>query len=164
VIMFEKPDAPGRADDAPQFDYLTHLGSLLAIQVKDVQEDVETEYGLRSVIVADVHVIDASAQRVTEVFEDAWLFGTVLFSQMRAKRGRLVLGVLEQGDKRPGKKAPWRLGDATDEQEAAAVKALTSGPAPAEPQVAVTGVTEAGRQAVAAGSDVPPWERTAPPF
>lgn len=152
MSMFEKPDAPGRDSDAPQFDYAQHMGSLLAIQVTDVVEDVETEYGSRDVIVGTVHVIDASSRRISATFEEAWLFGTVLFSQMKKKKGRLVLGVLEQGEKRPGKKAPWRLGDASDDQEAAAVAALTSSPE-AQPAAAPAAAPAAG------SSDLPPWER-----
>lgn len=153
MSMFDRPDAPGRDSDAPQFDYTQHLGSLLAIQVTDVMDDVETEYGSRSVIVGTVHVIDPQAQQVSATFEDAWLFGTVLHSQMKKKKGRLVLGVLELGEKKPGKKAPWRLADPTDAQEAAAVKALTSGAdAPAESQ-------PAGAAAGAGTGDAPPWER-----
>lgn len=133
-MAFDKPDAPGRDSDAPQFDMTQHLGDLLVVQVTDLQEAVVTEYGERNVIVADVHVIDP-AGTIRETYAETWLFGTVLWSQLKAKRGRTVLGVLEQGEKRPGKKPPWRLADPTGPQEDAALRAMSSKPdAPAEPQ------------------------------
>lgn len=133
MSTFDKPDAPGRDADAPNFDYQTHLGDLLVIQVTGTQEGVETEYGARNVIVADVHVVSPDAT-ISETFEGAWLFGTVLYDQLKAKKGRTVLGVLEQGEKRPGKKPPWRLADPTDAQEDAAIKAMTARPDKAEEQ------------------------------
>src|SRR4051812_1442062 len=105
---FDRPDAPGRDQDAPQFDPSAHLGDLLVVQVSELKESVETEYGDRPVVVADVHVIARDAT-ISASYPEAWLFGTVLFSQLKKKKGRTVLGVLEQGDKRPGKKPPWRL-------------------------------------------------------
>ena len=59
---FDKPDAAtGRDPDAPQFDPNQHLGDLLVVQVTDTMDAVETEYGERQVIVADVYVIKPDA-------------------------------------------------------------------------------------------------------
>jgi hypothetical protein len=133
---FDRPDAPGRDPDAPQFDPNMHIGDLLVLQVTDLMESVETEYGDRPVVVADVFVIDRDATIKAE-YPEAWLFGTVLYSQLKKKRGRTVLGVLEQGEKRPGKKPPWRLADPSDAQEAAALRAMASKPdAPQEDEPA----------------------------
>jgi len=159
-MAFDRPDAPGRDPDAPNFDMTQHLGSLLVIQVSDIQSGVVTEYGERDVIVADVHVIDRDAT-ISETFEQTWLFGTVLFSQLRGKRGRTVLGVLEQGDKRPGKKPPWRLADPTDAQETAALKAMSSKPdAPQEEAPDPWDAPSAGaaEKAAAAAGGKAPWE------
>lgn len=138
---FDRPDAPGRDPDAPQFDPTAHLGDLLVLQVQRIERGVTTEYGERDVIVADVHVIDRDAT-LRESFPEAWLFGTVLFSQLREKKGRTVLGVLEQGEKRPGKKAPWRLADPSDAQEAAALRAMASKPDAVEQEQAATGASD----------------------
>jgi hypothetical protein len=126
-MPFDKADAPGRDPDAPMFDPNEHIGDLLVIQVTDILENVETEYGPADVIEADVHVIGRDAT-ISATFERTWLFGKVLFNQLKKKKGRSVLGVLEQGEKRPGRKPPWRLGDPTDAQEAAAIKAMAARP------------------------------------
>lgn len=148
---FDKPDAPGatRDPDAPQWNPEQHIGDLLVIQVQDVQREFETEYGKRDLIVGDVHVIGRDAT-VTSTYEGAFIFGTVLFSQLNKKKGRTVLGVLEQGEKKPGKKPPWRLADATDQQEAAALRAMASKPGAADP--------EPERQPEPAVAGKAPWE------
>lgn len=147
-MAFDRPDAPGRDPDSPQFDMQTHLGDLLVVQVQDTQRGVVTEYGERDVIVADVHVIDP-AGTIATTYPETWLFGTVLFSQLREKKGRTVLGVLEQGEKRPGKKPPWRLADATDAQEAIALKAMASKPDAPESEQQPATVSSGGKA---------PWE------
>lgn len=154
---FDRPDAPGRDPDSPQFDPTQHLGDLLVIQVQDIQRGVVTEYGERDVIVADVHVIGRDAT-VTSSYPEAWLFGTVLFSQLREKRGRTVLGVLEQGEKRPGKKPPWRLADPTDAQEDAALRAMASKPGKAEPDPADAADPWGAQPEPAAAGGKAPWE------
>lgn len=150
MSTFDRPDAPGRDPDSPQFDPSAHLGDLLVVQVQDVQRGVVTEYGERDVIVADVHVVGRDST-VTATYPEAWLFGTVLFSQLRQKKGRTVLGVLEQGEKRPGKKPPWRLADPTDAQEDAAIRAMTSRPDAGEPDPAPA-------PAAASSAGKAPWE------
>jgi hypothetical protein len=127
-MAFDKPDAPTMRDpDAPQWVTEEHIGDLLVVQVQEIKRDAETEYGAKPVIVADVHVI-TPAGTIGASYESTWLFGTVLFSQLSHKRGRTVLGVLEQGEKKPGKKPPWRLADASDVQEALALRAMASKP------------------------------------
>lgn len=148
-MAFDRPDAPGRDPDAPQFDQKAHLGDLLVVQVQNVQRGVETQFGPADVIVADVHVIDP-AGTISASYPETWLFGTVLFSQLREKRGRSVLGVLELGEKKPGKNPPWRLADATDAQEALALRAMASKPDAAEP--------EPERQPATASAGKAPWE------
>jgi hypothetical protein len=149
---FDKPDAPGstRDPDAPQWDPAQHLGDLLVIQVSDVKESIETEYGDRPCVVADVFVVHEEAGTIATAYPEAWLFGTVLYSQLRAKKGRTVLGVLEQGEKKPGKKPPWRLADPTSAQEETAIRAMTSKPDAAE--------AEPARQPAAAAAGKAPWE------
>ncbi len=160
---FERPDAPGRDPDAPQFDPQQHLGDLLVVQVTDVQSGVVTEYGERDVIVADVHVV-APDGSLAASYEGAWLFGTVLHNQLKRKRGRTVLGVLELGEKRPGRKPPWRLADPTDAQEAAALRAMASRPDAAEQEsdqpatVAERDPWGAAPEPAAAGAGKAPWE------
>jgi hypothetical protein len=155
-MAFDKPDAPGRDSDAPQFDPAAHIGDLLVVQVTGIQEGVETEYGARDVIVADVHVISRDAT-ISATYEEAWMFGTVLYSQLKKKKGRTVLGVLEQGEKRPGKKPPWRLADPSDAQEAVALRAMTSKPDAPE-TVATMTLPAAPAQPATVGAGKAPWE------
>ena len=160
-MAFDKPDAPGRDSDAPQFDMTQNLGELLVLHVTDIQTGVVTEYGERDVIVADVHVIGRDAT-IAASYEQTWLFGTVLFSQLKGKRGRTVLGVLEQGEKRPGKKPPWRLADPTDAQEAVALRAMSSKPDAPEAAAAEdpwgAPSAEATEKVAAAAGGKAPWE------
>jgi hypothetical protein len=150
-MAFDRPDAPGRDPESPQFDQKAHLGDLLVLQVQSAERGVETQFGPADVITADVFVIDP-AGTIREQYQDAWLFGTVLFSQLREKRGRSVLGVLEQGEKKPGKNPPWRLADPTDAQEELALRAMASKPdKPVE-------VQPAAQPAAAAASGKAPWE------
>jgi hypothetical protein len=142
--------------DAPQWAPEEHLGHLLVVQVQDVKRGVETEYGARDCIVADVHVIDPAGS-VAMTYEEAWLFGTVLFSQLGKKKGRTVLGVFEQGEKRPGKKAPWRLADPTDAQEELALRAMTSRPDRADEQPAQE-PQQPAREPQPAAAGKAPWE------
>jgi hypothetical protein len=155
---FDRPDAPGRDPDAPQFDQEQHLGDLLVIQVHDVQRGVETQYGPSDVIVADVHVIGRDAT-IQASYPETWLFGKVLFSQLREKRGRTVLGILEKGEKRPGKNAPWRLADANDTMEAVALRAMASKPdAPVEDAPASDDPGATPEPVTVGGAEKAPWE------
>lgn len=158
---FDHADSPGRDPDAPQFDQKEHLGSLLVLQVRSTEEGVETEYGPANVIVADVHVISPDAT-ISASYEETWIFGTVLFSQLKRKVGRTVVGVLAQGEKRPGKNPPWRLDDPTDAQEQAAVRAMMARPdAPATEQPAAPAPRSADpwtAPAAAVAGGKAPWE------
>jgi hypothetical protein len=157
-MAFDRPDAPGRDPDAPQFDPNQHLGDLLVVQVSDLMESVETEYGDRPVVVADVYVIQRDAT-ISATYPEAWLFGTVLFSQLKKKKGRTVLGVLEQGEKRPGKKPPWRLADPTDAQEAVALRAMASKPDAPEPEKEpASDPWSVPEPATVGGAEKAPWE------
>ena len=154
---FDRPDAPGRDPDAPQFDMEHNLGQLLVLRVTG-QQQTETEYGVRPVIVADVFVIGPENGGVIRAeFPESWLFGTVLHSQLRGKIGRTVVGILEQGEKRPGRKPPWRLnGDVPPAAEQAAMRAMTARPDPVQqqPQQPAWGATPAPGQQ----GGPSPWE------
>lgn len=156
-MAFDRPDAPGRDPDAPQFILEDHVGDLLVIQPQSHDPAFKTEYGERPLVVADVHVIDP-AGTIRETFPEAWLFGTVLHSQLRQKMGRTVLGVLEQGQKQPGKKPPWRLADPTDAQEAVALRAMASKPDAPEEQAPEPKPDPWAQPAAAAAGGKAPWE------
>lgn len=91
-------------------------GALLLIEVVGHEDDVVTSLSVPGVknpaIRANVTVLDGP--RGGFVYEDALIFPKALQGQLRARIGKLVLGRLGQGDKQPGKNAPWRLETATD--------------------------------------------------
>lgn len=148
--MFDKPGSAQTIDpDAPRWTEAAHLGALHAFHVKELRTDVETEYGSKPAISADVTVLTDQGA-VAGVFPDALIFGTVLISQLRESVGRAVLGRLEQGEKKPGKKPPWKLAEATEEETALAVRALTGAPAQQPAAKAAA--------APAAGAPKAPWE------
>lgn len=143
-MQFDTPDA-GSGD---LFTNAEHCGDLLVIKVDRTELGVQTENGPADVIRADVSVINPDGT-VGDTFDDAMLFGKVLFGQLKRKVGRTVVGVFrgEPGVKRNGKSVPYTLDEATPEQTELAVRAMTAAPTPA------------GAVAGSAGTDAPPWER-----
>ncbi len=152
--MFDRPDAGG----GDQFVNEQHVGDLLVIQVHDAVRGLQTENGLADCIRADVHVIGPeNGGVIRESFLDTYVFGKVLFSQLRQKVGRTVVGLLEgqPGVKVQGKNVPYRLnGDVPPPAEAAAVRAMQSRPAPVQQQQNGWGTPPAGQQ-----GGPSPWEQ-----
>lgn len=101
-----------------------HLGRLLLIEPKDVEKDIQTTFGLKDAVRADITVIDADD--APEEYPDALIFPGVLISQTRSLIGEQVLGRLAQGAAKPGQKPPWKLLEATDDDIAVGVKYLDS--------------------------------------
>jgi hypothetical protein len=132
--MFDRPDAGG----GDQFVNEQHVGDLLVMQVHDAVRGLQTENGLADCIRADVHVISPEGGGIIrESYLDTYVFGKVLFSQLRQKVGRTVVGILEgqPGVKVQGKNVPYRLnGDVPPPAEQAAVRAMQSRPAPVQQQ------------------------------
>lgn len=120
IDQFSAPAEPGGGDKLPLADL---LGSLLLFTVGQITEGMDTEYGKASPVGASVAVLDGDKKG--EVFDDALIFPRVLISQLKhAVGGGMVLGRLEQGEKKPGKNPPWRLADPTDDDKATARKYL----------------------------------------
>jgi hypothetical protein len=157
---FDTPDAPGSGD---RFVNADHVGELIVVRVKGVEEGVVTDAGESDVIVADVTVIDG--EHAGEQYHDCWLFGKVVLGQLKRKVGRTVLGRWygEPGVKRGGKNVAYQLNTATEEETALALKAMntlmSAGPAEATP--ASGGAGSSAKPATADSGDVPPWERRA---
>lgn len=101
-----------------------HKGRLLLIEPKAVESDIQTAFGEKNAVRADVTVIDAPEE--PEVYEDALIFPGVLISQTRSLVGQKVLGRLSQGVAKSGQKPPWRLDEATDDDVAVGTKYLES--------------------------------------
>lgn len=90
------------------------LGRLLVIEPHAV-ETVNTSMGEGQAVRADVHVID---QPEPETHEDVLIFPRLLAAQVKTRLGEMVLGRLEQGTAKPNQTAPWRLADATAQDQA----------------------------------------------
>lgn len=87
---------------------------LLLITPHEVIKDFQTSYGMTDTIRADVVVLDGPGS--PEEYKDTLIFPKVLQGQVRANAGtgRMNLGRLGQGNKKPGQSAPWQLGEPTD--------------------------------------------------
>ena len=114
---FTNPAEPTGGDRLPLADV---LGDLLLITVHEVVHDIETEYGKSNAVRVDVAVLDGELKATT--YADTLIFPRVLQGQLSAKVGGMVLGRLEQGEKKPGKNPPWRLADPTDDDKETARK------------------------------------------
>lgn len=100
------------------------LGRLLLIEPKDVEKDIQTAFGLKDAVRADITVIDAPD--APEEYLDALIFPGVLISQTRPLIGEQVLGRLAQGEAKPGQKPPWKLLEATEDDIAIGLTYLDS--------------------------------------
>lgn len=111
--MTESPFAAPAAATGIQWDEL--LGRLLVIEPRAVEAAISTSLGEKDAVRADLHVID---QDTPEDYEDVLVFPRVLISQLRPRIGQMVLGRLEKGVAKPGQSAPWRIAEATTQDQA----------------------------------------------
>lgn len=83
-------------------------GALLLFKVHSHEHDIKTVHGNSSAIRANVTVLDGDASGTEYV--DTLVFPKVLQSNLKgAVGGKLVLGRLGQGQKKPGQSPPWIL-------------------------------------------------------
>jgi len=120
IDTFSAPAAPGSGDKLPLPDL---LGSLLLFTVERIERGIVTEFGETDATAGAVAVLDGSSKG--ETYADTLIFPRVLQSQLKgAVGGGMVLGRLGQGEKKPGKSAPWILADPTDDDKAIARRYL----------------------------------------
>jgi hypothetical protein len=98
------------------------IGRLLLVEPKEFEHSIPTTFGDKDAVRADVTVIDGPDGGTA--YPDALIFPGVLISQTRGLIGEKVLGRLGQGVAKPGQKPPWRLDEATPDDESLAVKYL----------------------------------------
>lgn len=101
-----------------------HKGRLLLIEPKDVETGIQTAFGEKDAVRADVTIIDAPEQ--PEEYLDTLIFPGVLISQTRSLLGQKVLGRLSQGAAKSGQKPPWRLDEATEDDVKTGTRYLDS--------------------------------------
>ena len=89
-------------------------GRLLLITPHAQEDDIKTDYGVTKAVRADIVVLDGPG--APEEYADTLIFPKVLQGQVRKNigTGRMNLGRLGQGNKKPGQSPPWMLGDPTD--------------------------------------------------
>ena len=128
---FSNPAEPTGGDKLPLGEL---LGSLLLVTVHELVKDIDTEYGKTDAIRADIAALDGDNKGT--VYADTLVFPRVMRSQLNGSIGGMVLGRLEQGDKKPGKNPPWRLADPTEADREIGRKYLAhvAATAPAEEQ------------------------------
>lgn len=110
--MTEEFAAPGSAEGIPWAELHNRL---LVVEPTELEKAIPTVHGETDAVRADVHVID---QDEPKTYADTLVFPRVLVSQLRSKVGQMVLGRLEQGVAKPGQTAPWRLAEATSQDQA----------------------------------------------
>lgn len=101
-----------------------HLGRLLLIEPKEFERDIQTMYGPKDAVRADITVLDAPDG--PDEYPDALIFPGALISQTRSLIGEKVLGRLTQGKPKVGQKPPWLIADPTDEDITIGTKYLDS--------------------------------------
>jgi len=100
-------------------------GALLLISVYSLETGIQTTFGLKDAIRADVAVLDGDHSG--EEHSDTLLFGLVLQGQLKGRIGQKVLGRLYTGTAKPGQKPPWMLSEATEADKAVGVAYLADG-------------------------------------
>ena len=110
-------DGPGSTISLP---YEEVKGALLMITPHVQEKAIPTEFGENDAIRADIVVLDGPS--AGEEYPDTLIFPRVLQSQIRRNvgTGRRNLGRLGQGVKKPGKSAPWELGEPSEADKAIA--------------------------------------------
>lgn len=100
-------------------------GKLLVVEPLEFEQGVKTQNGVTDAVRGNIFAINAKGE-VLESFEDTLIFPKALVSATRRKIDSLVVGVLTQGEKSPGKNAPWLLSPPNDKHMAAAARWLAS--------------------------------------
>lgn len=96
-----------------EFEVKDHLGALVIFKVLEDVGQMDTVHGASNPVRVNVTVVDGP--HAGSEHDDALIFGKVMSNQLRKLVGQTVLGRIGQGEKKPGKNAPWLLQPATSE-------------------------------------------------
>jgi hypothetical protein len=105
-------------------------GRLLLITPHEVIASFKTQVSDGPTVRADVVVLDGPDSPFE--YKDTLIFPKLLQGQVRsnAGTGRMNLGRLGQGEKKPGQSAPWMLAEPTEADKAVARRHLASSAQP----------------------------------
>lgn len=140
-----------------KFTNAEHENELIVIAVKGTGKET-FDNGEAEFIVADITIVEGP--NAGEQFDDAWLFGRVLFGQLKRKIGRTFVGRIVKGQAQKGKSAPWQLDPVDAETTQRAVefmRKLIAGQA--TPPPAPGGAAPADGPEPTDLGDAPPWAR-----
>lgn len=114
-------------------DWETHKGSLLIVEPLSYETGIQTTFGEKDAIRANVYVL--TGPDTADEFNDTLIFPSVLVGQLRRQIDKKVVGRLSQGQAKPGQKPPWLLDAAepADIEKAQAYLAKTTLTAAAPP-------------------------------
>ena len=116
--MFADPAVPGGGES---IKWATLLNTLVIVDVKSYEANIQTSMGVSEAVRADVYCIDGPA--APDTYSDTLIFPKVLRSQLSSKIGQQVLGRIGQGPAQPGKNPAWILNPATEADKQLAVQA-----------------------------------------
>jgi len=155
--------APATGGD--QFRNADHEGDLIVVAVKGTGHET-FDNGESDFIVADITVVEPDpANRESaagDQFEDAWLFGRVLFGQLKRKIGRTFVGRMVKGQAQKGRSAPWQLdpvSPAETDRALAFMRKLLAEQSTPPPAPAGGGPVEGPAPTELPADDQPPWAR-----
>lgn len=93
-------------------------GSLLLITPTSYEEGIETSFGTKDAVKANLVVIDEKSPADSDAHEGILMFQGRLIGQTKPFVGKgLVLGRLGKGEAKKGQSAPWMLLDPTDDEK-----------------------------------------------
>jgi hypothetical protein len=87
----------------------------LVIFMGITKEETETDFGPATVAACSLIVV-LDGDDGPQPFSDGWVFGKGLAPTLYRNPSDVVVGVVGKGEAKPGKNAPWKLLDPTEEQ------------------------------------------------
>jgi hypothetical protein len=151
---------PAPATGGDQFRNADHEGDLIVLTVKGTGRET-FDNGESEFIIADITVVEPDpANRDTsagDTFDDAWVFGRVLFGQLKRKVGRTFVGRIVKGQAQKGRSAPWQLDPVSPEETQRAVEFMKVRLAP--PPAQSGPATGPAPTEIGGSEDAPPWAK-----
>lgn len=116
---------PGTSGD--HFSTRDHEGALLLVKVTGMEHGIETDYGVKDAVKADVTRLDGDA---AQEFPNALLFSAGLVRVLQGQVGNMILGRLVKVTTKKGR-TTWDLTAASEADKATARTYIAKNTAPA---------------------------------